>query len=73
MTSIVMIAGMMPLALGTAQTAPLGIAVIGGLAAATFTTLFVIPAAFAIVEGRGATASPSIDPDDPRSPHYDRA
>ncbi|MBK9167832.1 MAG: efflux RND transporter permease subunit [Bryobacterales bacterium] len=73
MTSIVMISGMMPLALGSAQTAPLGIAVIGGLAAATFTTLFVIPAAFAIVEGRSSTASPSIDPDDPGSPHYDRA
>jgi multidrug efflux pump subunit AcrB len=71
MTSIVMIAGMLPLALGTAQTAPLGIAVIGGLTAATITTLLIIPAIFAIVEGRSGTASPSIDPDDPTSPHYD--
>jgi multidrug efflux pump subunit AcrB len=71
MTSIVMIAGMLPLALGTAQTAPLGIAVIGGLTAATITTLLIIPAVFAIVEGRSGTASPSIDPDDPTSSHYD--
>ncbi|MGH9628024.1 MAG: efflux RND transporter permease subunit, partial [Bryobacteraceae bacterium] len=71
MTSIVMIAGMLPLALGTAQTAPLGIAVIGGLTAATITTLLIIPAVFAIVEGRSGTASPSIDPDDPASSHYD--
>jgi multidrug efflux pump subunit AcrB len=71
MTSIVMIAGMLPLALGTAQTAPLGIAVIGGLTAATITTLLIIPAVFAIVERRSRTASPSIDPDDPTSPHYD--
>jgi multidrug efflux pump subunit AcrB len=73
MTSVVMISGMLPLALGTEQTAPLGIAVIGGLAAATLTTLLVIPSIFAIVEGHGGTASPSIDPDDPHSPHYDAA
>jgi multidrug efflux pump subunit AcrB len=71
MTSIVMIAGMLPLALGTAQTAPLGVAVIGGLIAATITTLLIIPSIFAIVEGRSGTRSPSIDPDDPASPHYD--
>ncbi|MGH9719532.1 MAG: efflux RND transporter permease subunit [Bryobacteraceae bacterium] len=71
MTSIVMITGMAPLALGAAQTAPLGIAVMGGLAAATVTTLFIIPSVFAILEGGGGTASPSIDPDDPGSPHYD--
>ncbi len=71
MTSVVMIVGMLPLALGTAQTAPLGIAVIGGLTAATITTLLIIPGVFAIVESRSGTASPSIDPDDPTSPHYD--
>jgi multidrug efflux pump subunit AcrB len=71
MTSIVMIVGMLPLALGTAQTAPLGIAVIGGLIAATITTLLIIPSVFAIVEGRSGITSPSIDPDDPASPHYD--
>lgn len=71
MTSIVMIIGMLPLALGTAQTAPLGIAVIGGLFAATVTTLLIIPSIFALVEEGGGTRSPSIDPDDPASPHYD--
>lgn len=71
MTSIVMIVGMLPLALGAAQTAPLGIAVIGGLAAATLTTLFVIPSIFTIAEGRSSTASASIDPDDPSSSYYD--
>ncbi|MCI0622978.1 MAG: efflux RND transporter permease subunit [Acidobacteria bacterium] len=73
MTSIVMITSMLPLALGTAQTAPLGVAVIGGLIAATVTTLLIIPSAFTVAEGHGGTASPSIDPDDPASPHYDGA
>jgi len=73
MTSIVMIAGMLPLALGAPQTAPLGIAVIGGLAAATLTTLLAIPSVFAIVEGRAGTASPSLDPDDPAGARYDGA
>lgn len=70
MTSVVMIAGMTPLALGTEQTAPLGIAVIGGLAASTIAALFVIPSVFAIMQRRAATMSPSIDPEDPDSPHY---
>ena len=71
MTSIVMISGMIPMALGRAQTAPLAIAVIGGLIASTITTLLVIPSVFAIVERKAAVHSPSIDPDDPASPHYD--
>ena len=72
MTSVVMISGMVPLALGSAQTAPMGIAVIGGLASATLTTLLVIPSVFSIVERRAAGTSPSIDPDDPESPYFDR-
>ena len=72
MTSVVMISGMIPLALGSAQTAPMGIAVIGGLASATLTTLLVIPSVFSIVERRAAGTSPSIDPDDPESPYFDR-
>jgi multidrug efflux pump subunit AcrB len=70
MTTTAMIAGMIPLALGTEQTAPLGRAVIGGLAAATLTTLGVLPSIFALVEKRSATRSPSIDPDDPESIHF---
>jgi len=71
MTSIVMISGMTPMALGTAQTAPLAIAVIGGLLASVVATLLVIPSVFAIVEERAGVHSPSIDPDDPASPHFD--
>ena len=74
MTSFAMIAGMVPMALalgeGGEQTAPLGRAVIGGLVAATLTTLLVLPAVFAAVQGRSGTKSVSLDPADPESPHY---
>lgn len=74
MTSAAMIAGMVPLALGLGeggdQVAPLGRAVIGGLAAGTLTTLFVLPAAFALVMGRGEARSASLDPFDPDSRHF---
>jgi multidrug efflux pump subunit AcrB len=74
MTSCAMVAGMLPmaLALGEAgqQNAPLGRAVIGGLMAATFATLFILPSVFAFVQ-RGAQArSASLDPDDPESTYY---
>jgi multidrug efflux pump subunit AcrB len=56
MTSVAMIAGMMPMALslgqGGGQAAPLGRAVVGGLAAATIATLFVLPSVFGIVQAR---------------------
>ena len=70
MTSVVMIAGMTPLALGAEQTAPLGIAVIGGLIASTLAALVAIPSVFAIAQRRASIASSSIDPEDPGSPHY---
>ncbi len=70
MTSVVMIAGMTPLALGSEQTAPLGIAVIGGLVASTFTALVAIPSVFAVVQRNASSTSPSIDPEDPDSPYY---
>lgn len=70
MTSVVMIAGMTPLALGSEQTAPLGIAVIGGLVASTFTALVAIPSVFAVVQRNASATSPSIDPEDPDSPYY---
>jgi multidrug efflux pump subunit AcrB len=74
MTSGAMIAGMLPmaLALGEAgqQNAPLGRAVIGGLMAATFATLFVLPAVFAILQGTMPTTSASLDPGDPDSRHF---
>lgn len=74
MTSFAMLAGMVPMALalgeGGEQTAPLGRAVIGGLAAATIATLTILPAVFALVQGRASTRSPSMHPHDPDSPHF---
>jgi multidrug efflux pump subunit AcrB len=67
MTTSAMVLGMVPLALGAAQTAPLGRAVIGGLIGGTLATLFVLPATFAIAQGRASRRSPSIDPHDPAS------
>ena len=69
-----MIAGMLPMALGLGesgqQNAPLGRAVIGGLAAATAATLFVLPGIFAAIQRRAKTASASLDPTDPKSSNY---
>jgi multidrug efflux pump subunit AcrB len=67
MTSAAMIAGMIPMAVAAEVTAPLARAVIGGLLAATFVNLTVLPFIFSIVQQRAATASPSLDPDDPES------
>jgi multidrug efflux pump subunit AcrB len=67
MTSAAMIAGMIPMALATEVTAPLARAVIGGLLTATFANLTVLPFVFSIVQQRAATASASLDPDDPES------
>ncbi len=54
MTSAAMIAGMVPMALalgeGAEATAPLGRAVIGGLAAATLATLVVLPSVYSLVQ-----------------------
>ncbi len=75
MTSCAMIAGMIPMALGWneggEQTAPLGRAVIGGLAGATLATLFILPTVFAIVQRGARVRSASIDPADPESAQYD--
>jgi multidrug efflux pump subunit AcrB len=68
MTSLAMIAGMMPMALaigrGSQETAPLGRAVIGGLLFATAATLLVLPIVFGLVQQRAPVASVSLDPDD---------
>ncbi|NDD37970.1 MAG: efflux RND transporter permease subunit [Verrucomicrobia bacterium] len=77
MTSFAMMAGMLPLALGLGdggdQTAPLGRAVIGGLAAATLATLFILPSVFAVVMTGKHTRSASLDPDDANSPQFNAA
>ena len=74
MTTCAMMAGMLPMALALGesgqQNAPLGRAVIGGLAAATAATLFVLPSVFALVQSRATTASASLDPDDPQSSYH---
>ena len=75
MTATAMIAGMIPLALGTgerAQTAPLGRAVIGGLFLATIATLIILPAVYTLVQARVRSLSPTLDPNDPTSSHYDK-
>ena len=75
MTAAAMIAGMIPMAVGTgerAQAAPLGRAVIGGLFFATAATLIVLPSLYSLVQARVRTLSPTLDPDDPTSKHYER-
>ncbi len=56
MTALAMIIGMIPMALGLGdggeQNAPLGRAVIGGLAFATISTLFFVPAVFCLIHER---------------------
>lgn len=72
MTSLAMIAGMIPLALaigeGGEQAAPLGRAVIGGLSASTVAVLTILPLTFAVVQHRASRASASLLPDDVFSP-----
>ena len=71
MTTLAMVAGMLPMALGLGeggeQTAPLGVAVIGGLLASTVAVLIVLPLIYGLVEARVAVRPTSLDPDDPES------
>ncbi|WP_295125027.1 efflux RND transporter permease subunit [uncultured Chitinophaga sp.] len=68
MTSFAMIAGMIPMASGMGeageQSAPLGRAVIGGLAASTIAALFILPHVFAWVQNRASVQSPSLMPEE---------
>lgn len=68
MTSIAMIAGMVPMALnlggGGAQGAALGRAVIGGLTFSTITALTLLPLVFTIIQKDRPLKSPSMHPDD---------
>jgi multidrug efflux pump subunit AcrB len=71
MTSLAMIAGMVPMAIGLGeggqQTAALGIAVIGGLIFSTITTLLILPMAYNAMTGRKKFVGQSLDPDDKTS------
>lgn len=66
MTSLAMIAGMIPMASGMGeageQTAPLGRAVIGGLIASTLAALYILPLAFAWIQNKTSFQSPSLLP-----------
>jgi Cu/Ag efflux pump CusA len=66
MTSMAMIAGMIPIALaigeGGEQAAPLGRAVIGGLAASTLAVLTILPPVFALAQRKASRASASLHP-----------
>lgn len=72
MTTMAMIAGMVPMAIGIGdgaeQIAPLGQAVIGGLLLSTLTALLVLPQLFVMIMKNKTRASLSLDPDDPMNP-----
>jgi Cu/Ag efflux pump CusA len=76
MTASAMIFGMLPMALGLSEggseTAPLGLAVIGGLLFSTFATLTVVPAVYSILQQRASVQSPSLNPTDPLSRYYEQ-
>jgi multidrug efflux pump subunit AcrB len=74
MTSLAMIAGMIPMSLGLGeggdQVAPLGIAVIGGLVFSLIGTLLFLPVVYDRFEGKRQFTSASLDPEDHDSKHY---
>lgn len=74
MTSLAMVVGMIPMAVGIGeggdQSAPLGIAVIGGLVMSTFAALMILPLIFAAVQKNTSTISVSLDPEDKESKYY---
>ncbi len=76
MTSLAMLAGMIPMALGWSeagsQTAPLARAVMGGLIFGTCATLTLVPALYAWAMSSVSRDSLSVDPDDPQSTHYQK-
>lgn len=74
MTSLAMIAGMIPMSIGIGeggdQVAPLGIAVIGGLLFSLVSTLLILPLIYHRVQGNIPHTSASLDPDDKESRYY---
>jgi multidrug efflux pump subunit AcrB len=74
MTSLAMIAGMLPMAIGEGeggdQVSPLGRAVIGGLIGSTFAVLIILPLVFSWVQAKTSIQSVSLDPEDRESRFY---
>ena len=64
MTSIAMVAGMVPMALSAGQSAPLGRAVIGGLVMSTSSVLTILPLVFAIIQNNAPLTPKSLHPED---------
>jgi multidrug efflux pump subunit AcrB len=82
MTTVAMIAGMLPVAIGlhgdNSFRAPMAVAVIGGLLTSTLLTLVIVPAAFTVVDDierwigpkvTGALAARPPKPPAPVKPH----
>ena len=67
MTTLAMIAGMIPMATGDGMIAPLGIAVIGGLITSTICVLFFLPSVYQTMVGYKKYNHLSLDPDDSNS------
>jgi multidrug efflux pump subunit AcrB len=72
MTALAMMIGMLPMSLGLGeggeQNAPLGRAVIGGLLAATFFTLFFVPVLYSLLRRRPPAPETPEDEDDSPAP-----
>jgi multidrug efflux pump subunit AcrB len=64
MTSIAMVAGMVPMAVSVGQSASLGRAVIGGLTMSTLSVLTLLPLVFVIIQQGTPITSPSVYPDE---------
>jgi len=73
MTSLAMIAGMIPMASGLGesgdQTAPLGRAVIGGLIASTFAALYIVPQCYTWLQQKATLQSSSLLPEQSDDTH----
>lgn len=74
MTTLAMAAGMLPIAIGFGegadQISPLGRAVIGGLIFSTFSVLVVLPLVYGWMMKNVSILSPSLDPEDEESVHF---
>jgi multidrug efflux pump subunit AcrB len=76
MTSFAMIAGMIPMSLGLGeggeQTAPLAMAVIGGLLFSAISTLLFLPVVYKKLIGDRSYINPSLDPEDENSKFFEK-